>query len=335
MPTQIADIYEPLTFAETIDEKAIELNAFYASGIIVADARVSAQASAGGRIGEMPNFKPLATTEANISSDDPASFSTPEKVESQTQVWRLAALNQSWSNMDLAQELALKDPAAAITGGIGQYWATQQERRVIASAQGVLADNVADDSSDMLEDIYSDVVVGSLDAGNYISPEAVMDCQQTAGDHMTIFTAIAMHSVVYTNLKKQQVIDFIPPADSAVPVPYYLGMRVVVDDSLPVITGTNTPAYISILFGPGCIAHGAGNVENPSEYERIPSAGDGGGQEVIYSRTSDIYHPWGCSFISGSVAAESATIAELKDADNWNRIYARKNVAMAFLQSNG
>lgn len=333
-PVLISDIYEPLTFATLIDEKSIELNAFYSSGVVVEDPSLSAQAAAGGRIGEMTNFGPLANTDPNISSDDPASFSTPEGISKLKQNWRLAALNQSWSTMDLARELALKDPAMAITDKIGQYWATAQERRVIQSCMGILADNVANDDEDMVINLATDDV-GAITADELVSPAAVIACQQTAGDHQFVFTVIAMHSVVYSNLKAQNVIDFIPAARSEVMIPTYLGLRVVIDDSLPAGAGTNRITYTTMLYGTGVISHGAGQVVNPSELERIPSAGDGGGQEILYSRTSDIYHPLGMSFTSASVADESATLAELATAGNWDRVYDRKNVALAFLQTNG
>jgi hypothetical protein len=47
-----------------------------------------------------------------------------------------------------------------------------------------------------------------------------------------------------------------------------------------------------------------------------------------------IYHPSGCSFLSASVASNSATYAELAAAANWDRVVPRKNVPLAFLQVN-
>lgn len=331
---QISDIYEPETFDTTIDEKAIELNAFAASGVVVEDPALSTQASAGGRIGEVTNFPALTQTEPNISSDDPAETSTPENISKKVQIWRLAALNQSWSTMDLSRDLALKDPVTAVTSKIAQYWATEQEKRIIQSTMGLLADNVADDSGDMVVNVATDDA-GAITADELISPDIVMDAQQTLGDHMGNITVIAMHSVVFTSLKKQNVIDYIPASDSQILIPYYLGMRVVVDDSMSAIAGTNRITYTSALFGTGVFGHGSGKVLMPTEVERLPATGNGAGQEVIYSRQSDIYHPWGTSFLSASVADESATLAELADADNWNRIYDRKNLPLAFLQTNG
>ena len=331
--TDISSIYEPLTFAERIDEASVELDAFIQSGVLVDDALLTAQASAGGRIGEIANFEFLTQTAPNISSDDPSSHATPQAIAGQKQIWRLAALNQSWSVMDLARELALKDPVAAITNKIGGYWAIERQRRLIQACIGIYNDNVTA-ADDMYINIATDAAL-PVAAAELISPAAVMDAQQTAGDHMGMFTAIAMHSVVFTSLKKQQVIDYISPAGTPLPYPTYLGMRVIVDDMLPVTTGTNRKTYTTILFAAGAFSRGQGVVNVPSEMIRIPTAGTGGGQESIFSRISEIHHPWGFSFVSGSVAGDSATLAELALAANWNQVYHRKNIGLAFLLTNG
>ena len=331
---QITDIYNPLTFARREQEAQIELNAFMASGIIVEDPRVSAQASVGGNKGEMPFFKPLGTPEPNYSDDVPTNVSTPNKITSAKMEWRLASLNQSWSTMDLAVDLALEDPVAAITNRIGKYWATTEERRLIQSSLGILADNVATDGGDMVVDIATDAV-GTPTAAELISADAIIDTEQTAGDHQGGFGAIAMHSVVYSNLRKQQLIEFVRDADNNTMFATYGGKRVVVDDSLPAVAGANRITYTTVLFGSGAWIQGNGRVKMPSEMHRSPEKGNGGGEEALYSRRAEIIHPLGFSFTSASVAGQSATLAELANAANWERVWERKNVPLAFLQTNG
>jgi len=331
---QIADIYNPLTFASFIDESQIELNNFIRSGVLAQSPLVAAQASQGGNEGILTGFKPLGTEEPNYSNDNPALTSTPSNITKYVQRWRLASQNQSWSTMDIAAELALKDPVEAITSKIGQYWATQNERRLIQSAMGVLADNVANNSADMVVNLATDSA-DPITPDQLISGDAVLDALQTSGDHKMNYTAIAMHSVVYTSLQKQNLIDFIPNSRGEIVIPTYMGMTVVVDDSLPAVAGSERVTYTSILFGAGAFVGGQGRILNPSELDRNPSAGNGGGEEIIYSRRSEIIHPLGCSFESGSVAGQSPTQAELSNASNWQRVWERKNINMAFLQTNG
>ena len=73
---RISDIYNPLVFSAADQEAQIELNNFMASGVMVEDPRLTAMASVGGNIGELPFFKPLGTAEPNYSNDVKADLST-------------------------------------------------------------------------------------------------------------------------------------------------------------------------------------------------------------------------------------------------------------------
>ena len=332
---QLADVYEPLTFNQSVQEAAIELNAFASSGVLVGDSEIDAMASIGGTVGELPFYLGLTNDEPNYSTDNPASNSTPAKISGAKQMFRKAMMNKSWSTMDLSRELALSDPLGAITGRVGHYWSTMLNRRVIQTAMGVYADNVANDSSDMVHEIGNDSASAVTDA-ELISADAVIAAAGTMGDHAPALSVIAMHSVVYQKLQSQDLIAYLQPSNTDIQIPTYLGYRVVVDDSMPAVSGSNRIMYTSILFAAGVFAHGQGTVPMPSELERDPSSGDGGGQDILYSRRTDIIHPYGFEFTSASVAGQSATEAELAAAANWNRVYAeRKNIGIAFLRTNG
>ena len=331
---QITDVYNPLTFSQFSQEAQVELNRFLMSGVAVNNPQINGMAATGGNIGELPFYKPLGTEEPNYSDDNPSNNSVPKNVTDSKMVFRLASQNQSWSTMDLAVELALENPTGAITDRIGSYWATNNERRVIQSMMGVLADNVANDGGDMVNNIATDAV-GAPGAAELISADAIIDTVQTMGDHGEDLGVIAMHSVPYRNLQKQNLIDFIPNARGEVNIPTYQGKMVVVDDSLPAVSGANRVTYTSILFTRGAIANGFAPTQNPSELDRDPSSGNGGGQSILYSRRADIFHPLGFTFTSASVAGQSATQAELAAAANWSRVWERKNTGIAFLQTNG
>jgi hypothetical protein len=330
---RLTDIYNPVPFAGLAARAQIELNKFIDSGVAVRSGFLQSLVSTGGNIGEITNMQPLGTPEPNYSTDDPDVSSTPNKISSEKQKYRLASQNQSWSTMDLAIELGLQDPTGAITSKIGQYWATVNERRIIQSCMGILADNVANDSSDMLTTVATDGAGAVADAER-ISPDVVLSAKQTMGDHGFQLTAIAMHSNIYTRLQRQNVIQFIPGSRSEIQIPTYLGYRVIVDDSLPAVAGSNRITYTCVMFGAGAIGMAEGPVETPSELDRKPDAGSGGGQTILHSRRSDLIHPFGFDFLSASVAGQSATLAELATASNWNRIWDRKQIPLSFIQVN-
>lgn len=341
---RIADVYNPLVFNQAVQERAIELNAFLASGIMVTDQMMASLAQGPGNIGDLPFYFGLdnpqfdGTNEPDYTSDDPAVTSTPAKVSGDKMIYRKAFMHKSWSTMDLARELALADPLGAIINRVGKYWAVANELRLIHSAMGILADNVANDAGDMVFSIATDALP-PITAAEKISGDAVISAKATMGDHAGDLSVIAMHSVVHTELQRQNLITTVQergPSGSDVSFDTYLGYRLVVDDSLPAVAGTNRITYTSILFSQGAVAAGTGTPTVPSELDRVPAAGNGGGQDIIHSRTTEIIHPAGFAFLSGAVAGQSATFAELGNALNWNRVYAnRKNIGIAFLQTNG
>lgn len=334
---QLADIYNPVTFGRRTQEAQTDLNRFIQSGVAASDGALQAQVSQGGRVGELTNFNPLTLDEPNYSTDDPASSSTPAKVASGTQVFRLASRNKSWSAMDLARELALIEPVAAITGRIGKYWARDDEHRIISSYVGILADNVANDSGDMVIDVATDAAAAVTDAER-IGGTRVIDALQTLGDHKDSVTILAIHSAIHARLQKQQLIDYIRDADNNIMFETYMGKRLIVDDNLPAVAGANRITYTCMLYAPGIMATANGRVVTPSEMDRTPAAGDGGGQDTIFSRVANVWHPVGFSFSSTTLTGGSdntqADYGDLELAANWNRIFQRKNVPMAFIQVN-
>lgn len=330
---RLADVYNPLTFARREQEAQLELNAFAASGVMATDAALAAQISTGGNIGEIANYNPLATDEPNYSNDNPADTSTPKKVDSTKQKFRLTSQNQSWSVMDLSRELALEDPVGAITNRIGAYWATNNQRRLISCALGILADNIANDSGDMLVNRALDTAAPVTDAER-INATTVLDAKQTMGDHASKLTAIAMHSVLFTRLQKQNLIEFIVDSESKIRIPTYLGYRVIQDDNMPAVAGAERITYTVAMFGMGAFGWAPGKVMVPSELDRKPDSGNGGGEDVLYSRRNELIHPLGFSFTDTTVTGQSATRAELELAANWDRVHDRKHIPLAFLRVN-
>lgn len=333
----LADIYDPTIFNQAVQEAAIELNRFVQSGIMQLDPRIDAMASGAGHIGDLPFYHGLDNdSEPDYVNDNPADSSTPEAVTVSKQVYATAHQHKSWSSMDLARELALEDPLGAITSRIGKYWAVRDEKRLIATVNGVVADNIANDDGDMVKAIHTETGTTAT-AVNLISAEAVIDAAATMGDHAQNLSSMAMHSVVFTNLQKQNLIDYIPNARGEVNIPTYLGYVVIVDDSLvPRAGGVDGFVYTTLLFSMGAIAYGMGTPLVPSELFRNPSAGNGGGQDVVHSRETNIIHPYGFAWADSAAAALTATIAELEVATGWNRVFAnRKNISMAALTTNG
>lgn len=332
---QIADIYDPLRFTTMAQERQIEKNAFIQSGVQVGNAELSTLCSQSGFSGDIDNIKPLTTNEPTYTNDDPTDLITPDNLGTQQMKYRKAARAKSWSAMDLARGIALQDPMVGITNRIGDYWATDNQKRLIYSLMGVLADNIANDGGDLVHNVATDDAAAITDAEKASALNFIRALELT-GDNLGLIGAFGMHSSVYYGLYAMNLITFVRESEDA-SFATFQGKRVVVDDALVVTQGTNRPKYTSILFGAGAVQAGEGNMPGTiaSEMDRNPNAGNGGGETRIFSRRTDIIMPVGFSFTSSSVAAQSATYAELQAAANWDRVWDAKNIPIRFLQTNG
>lgn len=320
---RLSDIVEPSVFTDYVIQNTMTRTAFYESGVVVNNGVISTQLRAGAHSFTVPFWNDLADDEANIASDDPAETATPYKIGSDKQLVRKSFLHQSWSAMNLASEIAGDNALSRIQQRVAAYWRRQMQSRVIASLNGILADNVANDSGDMVNDIS-----GEVGAAAVFSATAVIDAAGTLGDAMEDLVGIAMHSDIYRRAMKNDLIQYLPDSQGR-PIATFRGLATIVDDGLPVTTG----AYTSVLFGRGAIGYAmsAPSVADGTEVESLPAAGNGGGQQVLHSRVNVGAHPAGFSWAETAVAGESPTLAELADATNWDRVIERKAVPMAFL----
>lgn len=327
---QITDIVEPTVFTEYITQNTVEKTAFAESGVLVRNGAMVEQLHAGADSFHVPHWLDLASDEANIVDDDPAHVAVPKKVGTGKQVVRKSFLHQAWSAMNLASEMAGSDALARIQKRVTSYWDRQVQRRLISSLNGVLANNVlaagsGGNDGDMLHDI------SALTSGNEkISAAAVIDAAATLGDALRDLTTIAMHSATYKALLKLDLIQTLP-ASSGGFIQVFRGLRIVVDDGLPV---PGTGVYITVLFGAGAIGYGLTEprIAAGTEIENLPSAGRGGGQQILHSRVNLAVHPLGFQWLEGTVSDVSPSIAELASATNWKRVIERKAVPLAFLK---
>lgn len=317
---------------------SVERSEFFQSGVIATSPLLNQIAREGGKTGTVPYWLDLdQTIEENQSNDDPADFAVPNKLGSTSMKYRKCWINQSWSAMDLVTELAGSNPMQRIRNRFGTYWLRRDQRRLIATLAGVLADNIANDGGDMVVDISA---VGD----GIFTAESTIDAEFTMGDAAGRFVAMAVHSNVVARMEKNDLIDVIPDSEGR-PVKFYRGKRIIMDDSMPVTGVGVNRVYTTVFFGAGAI--GFGGVEghafalgegiplNPVWVQREEQAGNGGGQEEIGERRTIMLHPWGFSWVEeGAALTEfSPTNADLALAAHWNRVVARKQVPLAFLKS--
>ena len=183
--TRLTDIVEPQAFTDYILQETMTKTALFESGAMVQNSVIAQQLQAGAHAFTVPMWHDLADDEADIANDDPAVNSTPKKISSGKQIVRKNFLHQSWSAMNLASEIAGDDALAKIQGRVQAYWERQMQKRLIASLQGILADNEANDDGDLVHDISAETGTGAL-----FSAEALIDATGTLGDAMRMIAQL-------------------------------------------------------------------------------------------------------------------------------------------------
>ncbi|WP_201491466.1 coat protein [Pseudomonas paracarnis] len=334
MPTILSDVVFRDELRDYITVNSVERTAFFESGILTSNNDMSTLLSSPSNTFTIPWWVDLdASIESNYSNDVYTDIAVPLSVTSSSMQARAAYLNEGWNCMNLVKNITNQDPLEFVAGRLLSYWRRVAQRRAIATVVGIYNDNVASNGGDMV-----------VDAGGQITAAAIIRAKATMGDYsgqLGGLSVIAMHSAVQTELQILNLIDFTPIADQTPEFGRFQGMRVVVDDGMPVITGTPNK-YLSVIFGPGALgfAEETPPGEDGLEYERAPDRGNGGGAETLWNRRNFVMHPLGYSFLSATITGTptttrpiSANWADLALATNWERKFARKQVPLAFITS--
>lgn len=332
--TQLSDVIVPEVYADYQAVNTLEKTAFYQSGAVVQNPLLDQKANTGGKKIDVPFWKDLDSSQTpNLSSDNPASSATPQKVTAGEQIAQIAYLNQGYSSADLAAEIAGSDPMQRVRNRFGTYWQRQFQRRLIGASEGILADNVANDSGDMVNDVAAEAVA-SQTAATKFSQDAFIETAYTMGDAADGLSALVVHSAIAKQITKLNDAEDVRDSEGNLLYRVYMGHRIIVDDGMTVTAGTTDGfKYTSILVGSGAFGYGSGTPRTPVELDRDAAAGDGGGIEALWERVTWLLHPFGFA-VAGTPAKESYSLTELATATSWNRVVDRKNVPLAFLVTN-
>lgn len=352
--TAVADLIVPEIFTPYTQQITEQKARLIQSGVLERNPLLDEKLAGGGLTFSSPSFRDLDDDADRVSSDaaDPRYNATyiqtivPNKIQTSEEVAVRLSRNNSWSTADLASALAGADPLAAIANRVGFYWARRLQAAFIATMVGLFNDNEASPSgtdTHTANDMTNDISGASfVDGVTNFSAAAFLDAALTMGDSQENLVACMVHSVVYNRMQKNNLIDFIPDSRGEIRIPTFLGREVIVDDSIPSGTAGGHAAaniYSTWLFGVGAFGLGVGTPKVPTEVSRRPEGGNGGGQDVLFSRVEWSLHPMGHRYnatppnggpANGSLSSPSST--NLSHAASWSRIFPeRKQIKIARL----
>lgn len=310
--TKISDVIVPEIFTPYVIEKTAEKSNILNSGIAVANPKLDELVTAGGLTMNMPFWQDLKGEDEVLSDATPL---TPNKIGADKDVACLLMRGNAWGANELAGALAGDDPMAAIGDRVADYWARREQKVLVSVLQGVFAST---DMTDHVLDKSAEKINGNM----------VLDAKQLLGDNAGQLQAIMMHSAVYTELQKQNLIEYtstIGPSGSPITIPTYLTYAVVVDDGMP----KSGDVYTTYLFARGVIGRGEGVPVSltPTETDRDSLAGE----DYLINRRAFVMHPMGIKWI-GEAAGTTPTNEELATGTNWKRVYESKNIGMVAIK---
>jgi len=339
--TQLSDVIVPEVFSPYVQQQTEEKSRLIASGALVVDQELNNKLAGGGLTFNVPSFKDITNDTENVSTDAEdddftagSANSAPKKLGTSQEIGVRLSRNQSWSSADLTSALSGADPMASIAQRVAQYRARRLQAAFVATMTGVFADNDAapGGTEHVQYDMTNDIKGASYSAGvTDFSTAAFLDAAVTMGDSMEDLGLVMVHSIVYNRMQKNNLIDFVPDSQGLTRIPTFLGRAVVVDDGLPAASNI----YETWLFGAGAVRLGQGDPAMPTEVQRKPDSGNGGGSEILYNRWEWMLHPTGHKY-AGTAAnggpSNAATTNNLAHAGSWERVYPeRKQVKIARL----
>ena len=313
--TRIQDVIVPEVFALYVIQKTKELSAIIQSGIATSNSELDSLVTQGGKLVNMPFWKPITGEDEVLSDNNPM---TPDKITADKDVAALLIRGRAWSANELAGALAGSSPMAAIAEQVGGWWSRREQAILLAILEGIFASALASSH-------VNDISGKTGDAAN-ISANAILDTKQLLGDAADQLTALVMHSAVFTSLQKQNLIEYIPNARGEVDFPTYLKYRIIVDDGCPV----DSDEYSTFMFANGCFGRGDGIPVDltPVEIDRDSLASD----DILINRRALVLHPFGVKFTNTTVTGATPENSELATAANWAKVYEDKAIGIAMLK---
>jgi hypothetical protein len=320
MPVRIEDIFQSTLWTNDDINEAPELQNILNSGIFRTNAdleRVVNSTSAGSRF-ELPYIDEPDYTEP-YGMDDSDDEISADKVNWANQFAVLGLYAKSFGYMNIVDAIRRdSDPAKVLRSILARYWARDLQNRIIASLNGIaskardaLTLDVADDTED-----GDDVI---LDAS------IIIDGASLLGDMQDNFKFMFVHSKVYADLKKQNLIETVMPAEvGAEPIQMYGNYRVIVNDLLPVIQGDNKKKYVTYIAQTGMFAYAEKKLGGDLpllEVHRNPLKGKGAGSTQLISRRGFVLHPIGWSWQKSGM---NPSLSDLRTDSNWSMKFKAK-----------
>lgn len=341
--TSVSDVVIPEVYNPYIIEDTVSRWAFIRAGIVTVVDEFAQFLDGGGKTFTTPYWENIVDDSTEPVAIQSGTELVPTGIGSDKFDVRRLVFGKGWADEDLAGALAGDNPGQAVAVKTSDYWMNFMNKVLISTVKGIVNDNVANFSSDLVNDI-SKPDEADIDDTTKINRDGIIDTQFLMEDHQDKFNggAIAMHSDVYKRLTKLNAIDMTPENVQNIGFGVYgNNLSVIIDNNLPktAITGTGSGyTYWTIVYKRGAFGFNEGGYGSPASGKIVMSETDrvsAKGQNELYTRRQMIIGVAGVDWAESSVASDMPTRAELEIEANWDRKWDKKNMGFTVLITNG
>lgn len=330
--------FDPDVFTDYIQEVDPVHTSIINSGVLRVSPDISAVLTDKNNVFTVPNYAPLSGDAKNY---DGVADNTPVEVSSKKQTGMAFRRMAAWKDQDFTRELTGADPLGDVARKVAYFQQKNNQKDLLAVVDGVLG---VGGMSTHVKDISASKGnndTATATAENRLSGDTFLDAAQEAlGDNFDDLTMVAMHSRVYTNLLKLQLVNNIATTPGAYSRGVQFGLLlnkylVMVDDSITTAAAKDgLPIYNTYLLGEGAIATARNvRIDRPNYVDYDPESK--GGVNKLYSKWGMALHPLGMSIDTTKIEKNSPTRAELGDHNKWTKVWDEKNIKLAKIVSNG
>jgi hypothetical protein len=327
-------------FLQYTAEGIFEQSKWIQSGIVQRNAALDARA--GGTRVRVPFFDPIAPTETRILSSNAwggtsAGYLVPQNVTADEQIMTILHRGFAYAADDLSKLGSGADPLAHVrnqlTASINKLKTATLAAQLNGLFGGITADGVL--GPNQLNKSFAGVP-GSMTEANYLNVANVVATKAKLGERGDELDAIAMHSNVAYYLQQIGMLTFSTSALSTggsitwggggvgitqTEVPYFAGLRVVIDDQLTYLAGgtaTHAVKYPIYLFASGVVSEGIQQDLRLAADRNILSM-----QDVLAVDYHYGYHITGTKWnVAGDNPTNASTTGNLQDNASWSLVFA-------------
>lgn len=308
------------------------------SGIIVPDSRLLPLASGISRTFEVPYIHPLdADLEPNYGNTILTDIAVPNVLEYSTMQGRMAYLNNSWLESQLASVITGVNELAYVAERVGGYWRGVTENRVYATLAGIRNFDQANGKK-----LTVDISKTSADAASKFNGAAFNAVDAMFPENRQRTGAMVIHPELLVEIQNQDaLVGKVRPSENDV-ITHYKGRRLIVTKiGTKIGTGANAK-YITTLVADNAVSYASLVGNDDLAIEKTQATGNGAGHKLLWTRRNMLLHPQGFSFVAKEseltggtgVEALSANWADLEKAANWEIAVSEDYVPFRFLITN-